>query len=156
MFKKSNKKEKELVEELLKKADALEQEHGDESVLYGDSTNETILIMDSTLEDIKRLFFFNDVICSNNERDYGAGALFYPEVLKKIGRAIGNFYIVPTSIHETLLVPEKDSVLTQQDLRDILNTENQLAVLNGEEELVFSDEIYKYSKKTKDILPVFA
>lgn len=26
---------------------------------------------------------------------------------------------------------------------------------NGEEELIFSDEIYKYSKKTKDILPVF-
>ena len=40
MFKKSNKKEKELVEELLKKADALEQEHGDESVLYGDSTSQ--------------------------------------------------------------------------------------------------------------------
>lgn len=54
------------------------------------------------------------------------------------------------------IVPEKDSALTQQDLKDILNTENQLAVLNGEEELVFSDEIYKYSKKTKDILPVFA
>ena len=42
MFKKNSKQEKELVEELLKKADALEQEHGDESVLYGDSTNETI------------------------------------------------------------------------------------------------------------------
>lgn len=47
------------------------------------------------------------LVLSNATTQNGASALFYPDVLEKIGEQAGqNFFILPSSIHETLIVPD--------------------------------------------------
>ena len=39
---------------------------------------------------------------------FGAAALFYPGVRQEIGRIVGNYYVLPSSVHEMLILPEGD------------------------------------------------
>ena len=46
-------------------------------------------------------------------RNYGAAALFYPEVMEQLGEKIGDFTILPSSTHETLILPDSEGMPIQ-------------------------------------------
>ncbi len=56
----------------------------------------------------------NLYVLSNKSRTFGATSILYKGVLKKIGEKLGcNFYVLPSSIHEVIIVPEsKESFRT--------------------------------------------
>ena len=71
----------------------------------------------------------------------GFAGIFYPGVLKCLGKRFGNFYLLPSSIHEALIIPEGTDMSPQQLMEMVhgVNTE----VVSPDEYL--SDSVYQYS-----------
>ena len=83
-------------------------------------------------------------ILTNKERRYGAGTIFYPGILEQEQKLLGdNFYILPSSIHECILVPEEGSY--DQDGLTEMVTEINAQHVDARE--VLSDQAYYYLKK---------
>ncbi|MCR5481734.1 MAG: DUF5688 family protein [Clostridia bacterium] len=81
-------------------------------------------------------------VLSNSAGINGASAMLYEEVLEKCVSEIGdNVYILPSSIHEVLLLPEKSG--NPEDLREIVKEVNASHVALNE---ILSDEVYFYKK----------
>lgn len=63
-------------------------------------------------------------VLSNEDSFYGAAALFYPGMLDKLELLMGgSFYVLPSSVHEVLLLPVTDG--DAQKLADIIKTANR-------------------------------
>lgn len=85
-------------------------------------------------------------VASNKERIHGAGVIAYPEFMEEAAKRLGgDFYILPSSIHEVILIPDTPdvSVLELQGIVQSVNVE-QVA---PEERL--SNHIYHYDSKEK-------
>ncbi|MBO4913178.1 MAG: hypothetical protein J5504_10665 [Butyrivibrio sp.] len=84
------------------------------------------------------------LIVTNKEQNYGAGTVLLPGVLEKISDKYGkNLYVLPASVHETLVLPECGKGNEAKELENIVHQVNA-GVLNEEEFL--SDKIYYYEK----------
>lgn len=70
----------------------------------------------------------------------GFSGIFYPGVLKCLGKRFGNFYLLPSSIHEALIVPE-DCGMTPEYLKEMVHSVNTDVVSPDE---YLSDSIYQY------------
>lgn len=74
----------------------------------------------------------------------GAGALFYPGMQEKIGEQLGrNYFVLPSSLHEVLIVPEGPKVsawMLEMDMRAI----NRKARLREE---FLSDKVLFYDRE---------
>ncbi|MCR4956258.1 MAG: DUF5688 family protein [Lachnospiraceae bacterium] len=80
-------------------------------------------------------------VLSNQKDFYGASAILYPDLLKKLGRRFRcSFYVIPSSIHEVILVPDKD-LNPDCDLSSIIQTVNSEHVPMED---VLSDHAYYY------------
>ncbi len=91
----------------------------------------------------------NMYVLTNKEKYFGAICLLYKEKLKEIGELLGkNFYIIPSSIHEVLIVTE-DKVAKREELDTVIREVNQTQVI---EEEVLSDHAYYYNCKKGEIL----
>jgi len=89
------------------------------------------------------------VVVTNKGQNYGAGAVLYPGVLKKIAKECRkNLYILPASVHEVIVLPESGEYDEAQKLKAIVREVNG-GVLSREEFL--SDNIYFYDKKAEKI-----
>ena len=87
-------------------------------------------------------------VLSNPLRSLGAGCVLYPHVLDKIGQIVGeNFYVLPSSIHEIIIVPESFA-MEPADMNRMVAEINQTQVA---EEEVLSDNAYFYERKTKEL-----
>lgn len=83
-------------------------------------------------------------ILTNKERALGAGAILYPGILEQAQELLeGNFYILPSSIHECILIPE-DGNYNQEDLSEMVREINENHVDSRE---VLSDQAYYFLKK---------
>lgn len=85
-------------------------------------------------------------VASNIERIHGAGVIAYPEFMEEAAKRLGgDFYVLPSSIHEVILIPDTPdiSALELQGMVQAINME-QVA---PEERL--SDHIYHYDSKEK-------
>ena len=52
-----------------------------------------------------------DIFVLTNEHSYfGAAAAFYPDMLKSVHESLGNYFMLPSSVHEWLLLPEETGV----------------------------------------------
>lgn len=73
-------------------------------------------------------------ILSNRTKVDGAAALFYPRALDRAAEKLGSFYILPSSIHEVLLMPEKrmDADMDAVSLDRLVRTVNRTQVEPGE------------------------
>ncbi|MCR5388355.1 MAG: DUF5688 family protein [Lachnospiraceae bacterium] len=81
------------------------------------------------------------LILSNTENHYGAASILYPGALENLkARLGGDFYIVPSSIHE-LLVYAEDNLITPEFLNENIKEINESHVSKNE---VLSDHVYKY------------
>lgn len=80
-------------------------------------------------------------VASNSSRINGASVLLYPDFFKKASECIGDsFYILPSSIHELILVSSKN-IYSIDDLQTMVRDINDTQV-RPEEKL--SDNIYHY------------
>lgn len=82
-------------------------------------------------------------VCTNTSKINGAGVLLYTDLLKDFADRTGcDFYILPSSIHETLLIPATDQ-MDIEVLRSMVREVNE-AELTPEE--VLSDNVYVYRR----------
>ena len=83
-------------------------------------------------------------VLSNKLRSFGAASMLYEGILEKVGQKLGeNYYILPSSIHEVIVVPESKSPV-KQDLEELVREINETQVV---EEEVLSDRVYYFSRK---------
>lgn len=79
-------------------------------------------------------------ILTNNNKLFGAGLMVYSHILEDIARKIGSFYIIPSSIHEIIMVPDGCS-MDEQSMLDMVSEVNSTQLSYDE---VLSDNIYHY------------
>lgn len=87
-------------------------------------------------------------VLTNNDKFYGAAGILRTDLLRQFAEEQGcDFYILPSSVHELILVPDKHD-FTKTELRDMVKTvnEEQVAV---EERL--SDDVYYFSRYTGEV-----
>lgn len=79
------------------------------------------------------------LVLTNKKRINGAACVLYPDVIRSIVQGFdADFYIIPSSIHEVLLLPSKDSSSDEVDsLREIIKEVN--------DKIVDTEEILSYS-----------
>ena len=82
------------------------------------------------------------MMCLTNSRKVnGAAVIFYPDVMKKIGdRFQINFFILPSSTHEVLLVPD-DGIARREVLEQMVRGINRDVVDRKD---FLSDDVYHY------------
>lgn len=87
-------------------------------------------------------------VLSNSKKWQGASYMFCPDVLEAVSKELGgNYLILPSSIHELVLIrEEKEREI--QDLKDIVYDVNQSQV---DEEERLSNEVYRYDAETGSI-----
>ena len=88
-------------------------------------------------------------ILSNNIKNRGASAIFYPHILEMIGEILqSDYYILPSSIHEVIILSAETAI----DKRDLLNMVSEINSMHLEEEEVLSENVYFFDRKLKRIL----
>lgn len=92
-------------------------------------------------------------VLTNKDMVYGATAILYAqEELETLARENNtSYYILPSSVKEVLLVPERE----YPDVEELqaMVTEVNLLVVNNEE--ILSDSVYRYDKDTGEISMAF-
>lgn len=87
-------------------------------------------------------------VLTNNRKLFGAVCILYPEVLRQFSRQISkNFYILPSSVHEVILIPEEDN-LYGKEFEKLVRSVNRMQV---EPEEVLSDSVYYYDRAREKI-----
>ena len=75
--------------------------------------------------------------------------MLYEGILEKVGQKLGeNYYILPSSIHEVIVVPESKSPV-KQDLEEMVREINETQV---EEEEILSYRAYYFSRKENRLI----
>lgn len=88
-------------------------------------------------------------VLTNPLRSFGAACILYDGILEQIAGQLGeNFYILPSSIHEMIIVPESQSP-SKEDLNDMVTEINETQV---DEEEVLSDHVYYYDCKRHTLI----
>lgn len=80
-------------------------------------------------------------VLTNDKKMHGASALLDKAMMEYIVNRVGEFYIIPSSIHETLIVPVKSGLDIEQ-LEDMVREVNATQVAIEEQ---LSNHIYKYN-----------
>ena len=85
---------------------------------------------------------------TNMEKQYGASMITQPEVLNKLEQLFPEgFYVLPSSVHEVLIVPDNGEVEPRR-LGEMVREVNRAEV---EREEVLSDRVYSYDKEKHQI-----
>lgn len=87
-------------------------------------------------------------VITNHRRMNGAAILLYPDLLKDIGeRYGGNYYVIPSSIHEVLLLKDTGEEQAER-LNAMVREVNETHVIPEER---LSDHVYYYSVSEKEL-----
>ena len=89
---------------------------------------------------------------TNQGRLYGAAFLADDDLQARLYKAIGAYYVLPSSIHEVLILPQEQTALsmTENELRDMVREVNKTQVADHER---LSDNIYV--NRGEGLRPVF-
>ena len=71
---------------------------------------------------------------------FGAAVIRYPGFLERMSWKIGSFYILPSSVHEVLLMPERDAP-EARELNEMVRIINRMEVAPADR---LSDQAYHY------------
>lgn len=86
------------------------------------------------------------MVVTNEQTINGAATLFYPDTMDRIADLIdGDYYVIPSSIHEFLVIPESANV-SYQHLESMLHEVNTAMVAEDEQ---LSDHVYHYDSIEK-------
>lgn len=106
--------------------------------MLGESTCELEISEGATM------YLVSNRMCLN-----GAGVILYDKVLAKFAERIGSdFYILPSSINEVLLVPRMRNAI---DTRCLLGMVREVNECDVSEEEILSDNVYYYNAQTGKI-----
>lgn len=130
----------------------------DKRRLYEDAMFNTPKIFPSRLrrlEDLMEEFgvsspkgAFELYILTNEQGINGATCILYPNLLEDFARKTrSSFYLLPSSIHEMMICPERNPV-TEKMLLSLVRDANHMVVTMGE---VLSDNIYYFNHRTNQL-----
>ncbi len=86
-------------------------------------------------------------VLTNRTRAFGAACLLYEDVLRDFSAQYGSFYVLPSSVHETILVP-KSFGASPVSLLDMIHQVNETEVARED---VLSDHLYYYRAEEKKL-----
>ena len=90
-------------------------------------------------------------VLSNSRQMFGAAVMAFPGILEAIGKRLGcNYYIIPSSIHELIILPDNIS-------GQVSNLNEMISSINSEmlsKEEVLSNHAYLYDISSKAVLSV--
>ncbi len=91
-------------------------------------------------------------VLTNTSDFYGASVALYPGILAEIADDREcDLYVVPSSVHETLIIPDPAMEIDIDHLRGIISEINRTTVA---EEEVLSDNLYRYDRETGKLIMV--
>lgn len=134
----------------------------DNETLFSDAMKSSVVLDPPTLVDMTSALFSSEksnlldrdepiapediggmYVLTNTSGSLGAAALFYPDVKEKAAELIGrDYYILPSSVHEVILVPESLGI-NAAELCNMVKQANRTVV---EEHDILSDNVYHYSR----------
>lgn len=119
-----------------------------EDVEYDGKTKQEVEEMvNEEIEKVERQKPMDMYILTNDTKTNGAVCMMYPNVLKDFAEDKGfDLFIIPSSIHEVLLVPKKAG--SAKRLNEILNDVNKNSLDSVE---ILSNKIYSYDRKEDNI-----
>lgn len=92
-------------------------------------------------------------IVTNAQRSLGASVMLYPQLLKQLADSLdSDFYIIPSSLHEILIVSGKEDGLNQEGLLDMVQQVNATSV---RDEDFLADNVYFYTRESDEIKALF-
>jgi len=107
---------------------------------------------DEYIEKMKSKGIFPIFLLSNQDKVYGATALFYPGIKEEIAKRLqGDYYILPGSVHEVIIVPQ-DFVKEAEGMRRIINRINR-SMLDPKDCL--TDRMYVYDQEMQQVLELY-
>lgn len=80
-------------------------------------------------------------VATNRRRHYGATVLLFPEILDSLEEKYGSYHIIPSSVHEVLIVPDSLRI-GARELKDMLVDVNTTIVSDKD---TLDDHIYRYA-----------
>lgn len=86
-------------------------------------------------------------VLTNETKVNGANAILSDDIRQAIAKQVGDFYVLPSSIHECLIVP-KSNGMKRDDLEQMVQEVNQTQVAPEER---LSDHVYEYDAKTHEL-----
>lgn len=87
-------------------------------------------------------------VLTNNQKLNGAAALLDEKMMEQITERVGNdFYILPSSVHEVLIVP-KEAGMDLKDLEAMVQEVNATQVAPQDR---LSDHVYQYDNETREV-----
>lgn len=86
-------------------------------------------------------------VLTNDTKVNGAAAILNDDIRQEIAEKVGDFYMLPSLIHETLIIP-KDAGMEFKELEQMVQEVNQKQVAPGER---LSDHVYEYDAKEHEL-----
>lgn len=87
-------------------------------------------------------------ILTNSTKTYGAACILYPGVLEEAAKKMGgDFYIIPSSLHEVILLPYGGGI-SVREIKGMVSEINDTQVAPEE---VLSNSLYYYSTRAKEV-----
>lgn len=97
---------------------------------------------------VKHIFAGEPFVVTNDSGINGAAVILYPDTLKNVGKILqGDFYLLPSSIHEMLAIPVH-AAINEQDLCDMVREVNRTCVAKEE---ILSSSVYRYDQDTETL-----
>lgn len=91
-------------------------------------------------------------VLSNQAKWYGAVSMVYTDMLRCLADSFGtDYYILPSSIHEVILVPDTDSSFDHEFLTKMVREVNESEIRDDE---ILSDHAYKYHRVNNWVEPL--
>lgn len=113
-----------------------------------DFQKEEYMAMRMELEELESGNHNKMYVLTNDRKVNGAACLLYKNILKEFCEKTGkDFYIIPSSIHEVLLIPAENDIRIN-DLKVLVKDVNKTEL---EEEEILSDNIYYYDCEKDNI-----
>ena len=110
---------------------------------YGVDREEAIKMVNDMVPTDDKLF-----VLTNNQKLNGAAALLDEKMMEQIAERVGNdFYILPSSVHEVLIVP-KEAGMDFKDLEAMVQEVNATQVAPQDK---LSDHVYQYDNETREV-----
>lgn len=145
----------------------MEQLGVDKETLFLTAMDDSMFIAPAVLTDMSQALFSPDkenlldrndplepmdvsgmYVLTNEAGTMGAATLYYPDVKEKAAELIGSgYYVLPSSIHECILVPESAGI-NERDLCDMVKQANRTVV---EEKDILSDNVFHYDRDTRNL-----
>lgn len=118
------------------------------AVLY-DATHHDLYDSDSELPEVEKFEPFELYCLTNKDNVYGASTILYPGQLEKMAKlAKNNFYVIPSSTHEMLIV-NKHELLSVKEINNIINLVNADELSEDE---ILSSHVYEYDVDSKQLI----